>query len=90
MAEWCAAGIGRNQVVLNEWFIAAGGHTRTGLEDNIRLDADSLARSNAVLVKRVVALCKRYQRPVASAAEARALLGLAPAAVQRGPQVTTG
>jgi 3-keto-5-aminohexanoate cleavage enzyme len=90
MAEWCAVGIGRNQVVLNEWSIAAGGHTRTGLEDNIRLDRDSLAPSNAALVKRVVALCERYQRPVASTAEARALLGLAPAAVQHRPQVTTG
>jgi hypothetical protein len=37
-APWCAAGIGANQIVLNEWAIAAGGHARTGLEDNVRLD----------------------------------------------------
>ena len=85
-AEWCAAGIGRNQIVLNEWCIAAGGHARTGLEDNIRLDRDTLAPSNAALVKRAVALCERYQRPVASAAEARALLGLAPAAERSHPE----
>jgi len=75
-AEWCAAGIGPNQVVVNEWAIAAGGHTRTGLEDNVRLDRDTLAPSNAALVARAVALCETYQRPVATPAQARAMLGL--------------
>lgn len=75
--EWCAAGIGRHQLEVNEWCVAAGGHTRTGLEDNIRLDRDRLAPSNAALVARVVELCDRYERPVATAAEARAMLGLA-------------
>ncbi|MCR9114735.1 MAG: 3-keto-5-aminohexanoate cleavage protein [Rhodobacteraceae bacterium] len=79
-AEWCAAGIGANQIVVNEWAIAAGGHTRTGLEDNVRLDRDTLAPSNAALVERAVALCETYERPVASPAEARALLGLRAAA----------
>jgi uncharacterized protein (DUF849 family) len=79
-AEWCAAGIGANQIVVNEWAIAAGGHTRTGLEDNVRLDRDRLAPSNAALVERAVALCETYGRPVASPAEARALLGLRAAA----------
>ncbi|MEM9605676.1 MAG: 3-keto-5-aminohexanoate cleavage protein [Pseudomonadota bacterium] len=77
-ANWCAAGIGREQLRVNEWAIAAGGHTRTGLEDNVRLDKRTLAPSNAALVERVVALCERYERPVASAAETRALLGLRP------------
>ncbi|MEL7415304.1 MAG: 3-keto-5-aminohexanoate cleavage protein, partial [Pseudomonadota bacterium] len=45
-AEWCGAGIGRGQLMVNEWCIAAGGHTRTGLEDNVRLDRDTLAPSN--------------------------------------------
>jgi uncharacterized protein (DUF849 family) len=79
-AEWCAAGIGRHQLEVNDWCIAAGGHCRTGLEDNIRLDRDRLAPSNAALVRRTVDLCERHGRPVASPAEARALLGLAPAA----------
>jgi len=75
-AEWCAAGIGAQQIKVNEWAIAAGGHTRTGLEDNVRLDRDRLAPSNAALVDRVVALCDKHQRPVATAQQARALLGL--------------
>ncbi|QJQ95705.1 MULTISPECIES: 3-keto-5-aminohexanoate cleavage protein [Halomonadaceae] len=75
-AQWCGAGIGANQIVLNEWSIAAGGHTRTGLEDNMRLDRDTLAPSNAALVERTVALCDKYQRPVASWQQARDMLGL--------------
>jgi len=79
-APWCAAGIGANQIVLNEWAVAAGGHARTGLEDNVRLDRTRLAPSNAALVRRVVDLCDRYRRPVATWQQARAILGLAEAA----------
>ncbi len=75
-AEWCGAGVGPGQIVVNEWSIRAGGHTRTGLEDNIRLDRETLAPSNAALVRRAADLCERYERPVASPAEARAILGL--------------
>lgn len=75
-AQWCGAGVGPNQLKLNEWSIAAGGHTRTGLEDNVRLDRDTLAPSNAALVERAVALCEKYERPVASWQQAREILGL--------------
>ena len=76
-SEWCAAGIARHQIEVNEWCIAAGGHARTGLEDNIRMNRETLAPSNAALVKRVVELCDRYERPVATTSEARQILGLA-------------
>ncbi|MFZ3582929.1 3-keto-5-aminohexanoate cleavage protein [Loktanella sp. DJP18] len=75
-APWCAAGIGPNQAVLNDWAISSGGHARTGLEDNIRLDRDRLAPSNAALVQRTVAVCEKYERPVATWQQARAMLGL--------------
>ena len=75
-SEWCAAGIGRHQIEVNEWCVANGGHARTGLEDNIRLNRETLAPSNAALVERVCQICERYERPVATAAEARAILGL--------------
>ena len=75
-SEWCGAGIGANQILVNEWSIKAGGHTRVGLEDNVRLDKETLAPSNAALVKRAVELCELYNRPVATAQEARNLLGL--------------
>ncbi|MCV6591852.1 MAG: 3-keto-5-aminohexanoate cleavage protein [Silicimonas sp.] len=75
-AEWCAAGIGRHQLEVNEWCIAEGGHTRTGLEDNVRLNREQLAPSNAALVARTVALCEKHDRPVATWQQARAMLDL--------------
>jgi 3-keto-5-aminohexanoate cleavage enzyme len=75
-ALWCAAGIGPAQYLINDWCIRKGGHTRTGLEDNVRLDRNTLAPSNAALVRRAVDLCARYNRPVATPAQARAMLGL--------------
>ncbi len=50
-AQWCGAGVGPAQIMVNDWSIAAGGHTRTGLEDNMRIDRDTLAPSNAALVQ---------------------------------------
>jgi len=75
-AQWCGAGVGAGQIKINEWSIAAGGHTRTGLEDNIRLDRNTLAPSNAALVARAAKLCAKYDRPVATPQQARAILGL--------------
>lgn len=75
-SEWCAAGIGRHQIEVNEWCVAAGGHARTGLEDNIRMTRETLAPSNSALVKRVVEICERHERPVATPAQARQILGL--------------
>jgi 3-keto-5-aminohexanoate cleavage enzyme len=78
-AQWCAAGIGKDQITLNDWAVSAGGHARTGLEDNVRLDSETLAPSNAALVKRVVELCDKYERPVATWQQARDILELQPA-----------
>lgn len=75
-AQWCAAGIGAAQHTINEWAIRKGGHTRTGLEDNVRLDRERLAPSNAALVRRAAELCDRYNRPVATWQQARQILGL--------------
>jgi 3-oxoadipate:acetyl-CoA acetyltransferase len=79
-ATWTGAGIGRGQVTLNRWSLELGGHVRTGLEDNVRLDRDTLAPSNAALVRQVVGLCGEYGRRPATVAEARSLLKLRPAA----------
>jgi 3-keto-5-aminohexanoate cleavage enzyme len=78
-ATWVAAGIGRFQLEVNKWSLEMGGHCRTGLEDNVRWDKDTLAKSNAQLVGRVAELCAQHGRPVASAKQARELLHLAPA-----------
>ena len=75
-APWCAAGIGRHQIEVNEWTIARGGHARTGLEDNVRLDRHTLAPSNAALVARTVEIAERYGRSIATVEQAREMLGL--------------
>ncbi|MBS0446330.1 MAG: 3-keto-5-aminohexanoate cleavage protein [Proteobacteria bacterium] len=75
-ATWVAAGTGRFQWEVNQWCLEAGGHCRTGLEDNVKYDQNRLAASNAELVKKIADACGRYGRRVATPAEARALLGL--------------
>jgi uncharacterized protein (DUF849 family) len=75
-ATWVAAGIARHQFEVNKWCLEAGGHCRTGLEDNTRIDKTRLAASNAELVKRIVDVCGEYDRVVATPAQARELLGL--------------
>ncbi|TRD22765.1 3-keto-5-aminohexanoate cleavage protein [Palleronia caenipelagi] len=75
-APWCAAGVGRHQAEVNKWAAEAGGHLRTGLEDNIRLDRDRLAPSNAALVERAVEIVTQAGRPLATPTDARKILGL--------------
>ncbi len=77
-ATWTAAGIGVNQMRVMDWVLARSGDgVRTGLEDNIRVSRDRLAASNAELAGMAVELAARHGRRPATAAEARAALGLA-------------
>lgn len=75
-ATWTGAGIGKEQLTLARWSLELGGHCRTGLEDNVRLDRDTLAPSNAALVAQVAELCGEYGRRPATVDEARSLLKL--------------
>ena len=75
-ASWVAAGTGRFQWDVNRWCLETGGHCRTGLEDNIKFDADRLAVSNAELVRKIADVADQCGRHVASPAEARRLLQL--------------
>lgn len=77
-ATWTCAAIGRDQLTANRWSLVRGGHVRTGLEDNLYFERGRLARSNAELVVRLAELCMACDRPPATAAETRRLLGLAP------------
>ncbi|MCK1300800.1 3-keto-5-aminohexanoate cleavage protein [Bradyrhizobium sp. 24] len=77
-ATWTAAGIGRHQAEVMGWALARGSDAvRTGLEDNIRIDKARLAASNAELVTIAGEAVARHGRRVATAAEARSLLGIA-------------
>jgi len=75
-ATFTGAGIGRNALTVARWSMEHGGHVRTGMEDNVRLDRYTLAPSNAALVEQMAQLMPEYGRHVASAQEARAILGL--------------
>jgi uncharacterized protein (DUF849 family) len=75
-ATWTGAGIGRDQLTLVRWSLELGGHCRTGFEDNVRLNRETLAPSNAALVRQVVEQCAEFGRRPATPAEARQLLGL--------------
>lgn len=76
-ATWTAAGIGAVQTNVMEWALARGADAlRTGLEDNIRIAKDRLAKSNAELVEVAAALCGKHGARPATPAEARAMLGL--------------
>ncbi|MCH1478384.1 MAG: 3-keto-5-aminohexanoate cleavage protein [Arenicellales bacterium] len=76
-ATWSAMGIGRNQFEVNKWSLELGGHARTGFEDNVKLNKDTLAANNAALVSLIADVAAEYDRHLASPDEARAILGLA-------------
>ena len=75
-ATWSNIGIGAGQLPMAMLALIMGGHIRVGMEDGIYLRRGELARSNAQLVERVVRLAREYERPPASPAEAREILGL--------------
>ena len=67
---------GRHQIPMAAMAAALGGHVRVGLEDNLYLSKGVLARSNAEQVRQIRGIVEALGRVVASAAEARAMLGL--------------
>jgi 3-keto-5-aminohexanoate cleavage enzyme len=75
-ARWSVCAIGSAQLALNAYCILAGGHVRTGLEDNLYFRRGERA-SNRALVERIVRLARELERPLATPEQARTLLGLA-------------
>ncbi|MGJ7545227.1 3-keto-5-aminohexanoate cleavage protein [Variovorax sp. LT1R16] len=75
-AFWSAFGIGRMEfpIVAQAWLM--GGHVRVGMEDNIYLSHGVLAESNAQLVAKARDIIVSLGGQVASATEARSMLGL--------------
>ncbi len=75
-ATYSVAGIGRYEFPLAKLAIEHGGHVRVGLEDNIYLEKGVLAKGNADLVKKVVAMARAFGREIATPEEARQILGM--------------
>ena len=72
---WSTCGIGAAQIPMLSIAMLCGGHVRTGLEDTIKYDRDTLA-TNRSLVERVVRLAKEFGRQIATPYEAREILSL--------------
>lgn len=76
-SPWFAFGVSLYQFPMVAQAILLGGHPRVGLEDNLYLERGKLAPSNAALVERAARIIEVLGDQVATAAEARAMLGLA-------------
>lgn len=74
-AVWSAFGIGRWQMPFVAHSALLGGHVRVGLEDNLYLGRDELAKNNAVLVDKAAGIVSALDCELASPDEARVILG---------------
>lgn len=75
-ALWLCSAIGPFQLPLTTLATLMGGHVRVGLEDNVYFSRGKKAKSNAELVQRAVRIAHELNRPVATPAQARSMLGL--------------
>jgi len=69
-------GFGPHRLPLTTMGILLGGHARVGLEDNVYYRRGEPAESNAQLVERTVRIGEELGRPVATAEQAREILGV--------------
>jgi 3-keto-5-aminohexanoate cleavage enzyme len=75
-STWTVAGMGRHQIPMAMIGMAMGGNVRVGFEDNVYLSKGVLAKSNGVLVEKVVRIAMELGREIATPDEAREILGL--------------
>jgi len=80
-ARWAAFGIGRNQMPMVAQAVLLGGNVRVGLEDNLYVERGVFA-TNGQLVERAVRIITDLGEAIATAAEAREILG-----IRTGPSI---
>jgi uncharacterized protein (DUF849 family) len=75
-AMWAAFAIGRWEfpMLAQAWFL--GGHVRVGMEDNVYISKGKLTAGNAELCEKAVRILDDLGAELATAKEARAILGL--------------
>ena len=73
---WSAFGVGPHEfpMLAQAWLL--GAHVRVGLEDNVYVRKGVLARDNAELCEKAANVIENLGGTLASAAEARVILGL--------------
>ena len=74
--RWSVLGAGRAQIPFATQAVMMGGNVRVGLEDSLYIGRGRLARSNAEQVAKIRRVIEELGLQVATAKEARELLGL--------------
>ena len=75
-STWSAFGVGKGALEIMYAAVAAGGHLRVGMEDNVMYAKGQLAESNMQLIARARRIVEEYGLEVATPDEARQILGL--------------
>ena len=75
VTSWSATGIGRTHLPIAAAALAAGGHLRVGMEDNLVYARGRAVAHNDELVSRAAELATLLQRPPMTTTAARTLLG---------------
>lgn len=75
-ANFTTCGVGTDEFPCIMQSCMLGGHMRVGLEDNIRMPNGELAKGNYELVEVAVRIAECLGRPVATADEARLIMGI--------------
>ena len=75
-AMWASFGIGRMAFPMVAQSFLLGGHVRVGLEDAINIRKGTLAKSNAEMVEKAVNIVDALGGEIASANDARDILGI--------------
>ncbi len=78
VTSWSATGIGRSHLPVAASALAAGGHLRVGMEDNVVFARGVPVEHNRQLVERAAHLAEVMQRPAMSTSDARQLLAIKP------------
>ncbi len=76
VTSWSATGIGRSHLPVAASALAAGGHLRVGMEDNVVFARGVPVEHNRQLVERAAHLAEVMQRPAMSTSDARQLLAI--------------
>lgn len=74
--DWAGFGIGRNAFPMVAQAYLLGGHVRIGMEDTVHISRGELCRGNAQLVEKAVGIVETLGGTLATAQEARGILGL--------------
>jgi uncharacterized protein (DUF849 family) len=74
--RWSAIGAGRMQFPICSMAALMGGGCRVGIEDNLNIDRNTLAKSNAELVMKMVRIINEFSLKPAKPEEARTILGI--------------